>query len=99
MRLDLGSGQAGASGSARLSTGSIRKIVRDLGTRSKLSKPVAPHQLRHVVITTTLDRTHGDLRAVARFSRHRNLQTLTLYDDNRQDLGGEVAAIVAQDEP
>jgi len=74
---------------------SIRKIVRDLGARSQLSKPTAPHQLRHCAITTALDRTHGDLRTVARFSRHRNLQVPAMYDDSRQDLAGEIAAIVA----
>jgi integrase/recombinase XerC len=73
----------------------IRRIVRELGTRAGLSKPVRPHGLRHQAVTRALDLTGGDVRAVAKFSRHRNLQTLVRYDDARRDTGGEVAAIVA----
>jgi len=50
--------------------------------------------LRHAAITTALDRGH-DFRTVARFSRHRGLLALVVSDDNRQDLGGAVAADVA----
>ena len=55
-----------------------------------------PHGLRHASITAALDITGGDVRAVQRFSRHRNLTTLTVYDDNRLDLGGKVARLVAE---
>ena len=54
-----------------------------------------PHGLRHAAITEALDATGGDVRAVQRFSRHRSLATLQLYDDSRQDLGGQVAHKVA----
>ena len=30
------------------------------------------------------------------FSRHRSVGVLTVYDDNRQDLGGELAKLVAK---
>jgi hypothetical protein len=33
---------------------------------------------------------------VQRFSRHKNLQTVLRYDDNRQDLAGDVAKRVAE---
>lgn len=56
---------------------------------------VRPHGLRHAAITAALDATGGDLRAVQRFSRHRDPRTLMKYDDNRTDLGGKVAAIIA----
>jgi integrase/recombinase XerC len=95
-RLDLGSGPARAQGTARLSGETIRRIVRDLGVKAELSKPTRPHSLRHQAITRALDLTGGDVRAVARFSRHRNIQILTRYDDNRKDLAGEVAALVAE---
>lgn len=39
--------------------------------------------------------TGGDVRRVQKFFRHRHLRTLTVYDDNRQDFAGEVAALVA----
>ena len=34
-------------------------------------------------------------RAVQRYSRHRDVRVLNTYDDNRQDLGGRVARLVA----
>lgn len=37
----------------------------------------------------------GDVRAVQRFLRHRDVRVLTHYDDNRADLGGDVARRVA----
>lgn len=49
---------------------------------------------RHAAITEALDRTNGNTRSVQRFSRHKKLETLSLYDDARQDLGGEIARIV-----
>lgn len=64
-----------------------------LGRRAGLPD-VRPHGLRHAAITAALDSGH-DIRTVARYSRHRNIQTLTIYDDNRQDLAGAVAAVVA----
>jgi len=50
--------------------------------------------LRHAAIAAALDLT-GDLQAVQRVSRHKDVRTLTIYDDNRQDLGGDVARRVA----
>jgi integrase/recombinase XerC len=52
--------------------------------------------LRHSAVTRLLD-LGIDLRRVARFSRHRKLETLVKYDDNRQDLAGEMAATLAAD--
>lgn len=43
------------------------------------------HGVRHAAITTALDKTKGDVRTVMRFSRHRDLNTLMIYDDNRRD--------------
>ena len=57
--------------------------------------PVRPHGLRHAAITEALNLTRGNVRAVQRFSRHRDLRVLMVYDDNREDLGGEVARLVA----
>lgn len=73
----------------RLSDRSVGRITNglDLGHA---------HGLRHSAITQALDDHHGDLRKVARFSRHKNIQTLLRYDDNRQDLGGEVAQGLAK---
>ncbi len=76
----------------RLSSTSVYRMVRRLGAAVGLV--VRPHGLRHTAITAALDLT-GDLRAVQRFSRHRDVRVLTHYDDNRADLGGDVARRVA----
>ncbi|MEM2932468.1 MAG: tyrosine-type recombinase/integrase [Nitrososphaerota archaeon] len=71
----------------------LYKIIRYLGRRAGIK--TRPHGLRHAAITEALDLTGGNIRAVARFSRHRNLQTLTVYDDNRADLARDIARLVA----
>lgn len=78
----------------RLTGRGVYDVVRELGAAAGLR--VRPHGLRHAAITEALDRTHGDLRAVQRFSRHRDLRLLLVYDDNREDLGGQVARLVAE---
>jgi integrase/recombinase XerC len=42
-----------------------------------------------------LDLNGGDVRAAQRFSRHEDVRTLLHYDDNRQDIGGKMARLVA----
>lgn len=77
----------------RLTGTSVCRIVRRLGEAAGLK--VRPHGLRHSSITAALDATRGDVRKVQRFSRHRDLRVLNRYDDNREDLAGEVARLVA----
>jgi integrase/recombinase XerC len=72
---------------------SIARLVAKLGNAVGLT--VRPHGLRHAAITEALDLTGGDVRKVQRFSRHRDLRVLNRYDDNREDLGGSVARLVA----
>jgi integrase/recombinase XerC len=84
--------RAGKGG--RLTGRSVARIVAAAGETAGLGT-VRPHGLRHAAITHALDLAAGDVRRVARFSRHRDIRTLTVYDDNRADLGGEVAALVA----
>jgi hypothetical protein len=36
------------------------------------------------------------VRAVQRFSRHRDLNVLCVYDDARRDLAGEISKLVAK---
>lgn len=83
--------RAGKGG--RLTGRSVARLVAELGKAVGLD--VRPHGLRHAAITEALDLTNGNARAVQRFSRHAKLETLLRYDDNRQDLGGEVAQLVA----
>lgn len=77
----------------RLAATSIYRMVRDLGIQAGVK--ARPHGLRHSAITTVLDMNGGDVRAAQRFSRHLDLRTLSVYDDNREDLGGEMARLVA----
>ena len=77
----------------RLTGRSVARLVGSLGEAVGLT--VRPHGLRHAAVTAALDLTGGDVRKVQRFSRHRDLRTLTRYDDNRLDLGGDVARLVA----
>src|SRR5438093_1516323 len=55
------------------------------------------HWLRHQGITRALEVTGGNLRMVQRFSRHRDANTVQLYDDNREDLAGRVANLLGDD--
>ena len=77
----------------RLTGTGLYKVVRGLGL--KTGQKVRPHGLRHAAITAALDATGGDVRAVQRFSRHRDLRVLNVYDDARTDLAGDVARLVA----
>jgi integrase/recombinase XerC len=79
----------------RLTGTSVYRLVREIGRQVGLK--VRPHGLRHAAITAALDLTAGDVRAVQRFSRHRDIKVLTVYDDCRRDLGGEVARRVAEE--
>jgi integrase/recombinase XerC len=84
-------------GEGRLTAIGLYGMVRELGRR--LGFKVWPHGLRHAAITEALDLTGGNIRAVQRFSRHRDVRVLERYDDNRRDLGGEVAKQVAASVP
>jgi hypothetical protein len=53
--------------------------------------------LRHVAATRLLDITNGDIRAVARWTRHARASTVLIYDDNRRDMGGELARKLGED--
>lgn len=77
----------------RLTGAGLYHLVQALGKRAGLT--IRPHGVRHAAITEALEATGGNVRAVQRFSRHRDLRTLNTYDDNRTDLAGEVAALVA----
>jgi integrase/recombinase XerC len=44
---------------------------------------MSPHRIRHSAITAALDATDGNVPKVEKLSRHKNLNTLMIYDDNR----------------
>lgn len=68
----------------RISSVSVWKVVKQAGEKAELSKALSPHKIRHSAITATLDLNNGNHRETMAFSRHRNIQTIVRYDDNRK---------------
>jgi integrase/recombinase XerC len=69
---------------ARIAGDSIYRIVQGYAEAAGIDRQVSPHRLRHSSITAFLDASGGNLRAAQALSRHRNQNTLNLYDDNRR---------------
>ena len=80
----------------RLSGTSIYRIVRGLATVAGIKKTMSPHRIRHSGITAALVATGGDVRRVQKLSRHSNLNTLMIYDDNRLDHQGEISDLLSE---
>jgi integrase/recombinase XerC len=76
----------------RMSGNGLYMIVEKIGKKAGVS--VKPHGLRHAAITEALEATNGNLRAVQKFSRHKDPKMLMIYDDARQDLQSQVADLV-----
>ncbi|MFM7191262.1 MAG: tyrosine-type recombinase/integrase [Microcystaceae cyanobacterium] len=79
----------------RLSGNAIYNIVRDSAKAAGITRVMSPHRIRHSAITAALDATKGDTRKVQKLSRHKNLNTLMIYDDNRHQHQAEVTGILA----
>ncbi len=67
----------------RLTGESIRRTVVGACKSAGITKRMSPHRIRHSAITAALDATDGNVRKVQKLSRHANLETLMVYDDNR----------------
>ena len=80
-------------GDGRLTGAGIWSIVTALGEAT--GQRVRPHGLRHAGITEAQYKTGGDVRRVRESSRHSDVATVLIYDDNRKDVAGEVARLVA----
>ncbi len=78
----------------RLTGTAIYQIVDQLARDSGISKKMSPHRIRHSAITAALDATNGNVRKVQKLSRHKKLDTLMLYDDNRTNMQGEVSSLL-----
>ena len=78
----------------RLHPHSIYKLVQKYALAAGIDKVMSPHRIRHSSITEALNLTNGDVRKVQKLSRHSNLNTLMIYDDNRQNLQGEVTGML-----
>ncbi len=78
----------------RLTGTAIYQIVDQLAKDSGITKKMSPHRIRHSAITAALDATNGNVRKVQKLSRHKKLDTLMLYDDNRTNMQGEVSSLL-----
>ncbi len=67
----------------RLTGDGIYKLVRRYCKKAGITKRMSPHRVRHSSITAALDATGGNVRKVQKLSRHRQIDTLMIYDDNR----------------
>jgi site-specific recombinase XerD len=79
----------------RLSGTSVYRLVEKVALATGITKKLSPHRIRHSGITAALNATGGDVRRVQKLSRHANLNTLTIYDDNRQNVQGEISDLLA----
>jgi integrase/recombinase XerC len=67
----------------RLTGSGIYKIICFYCKKAGIIKKMSPHRIRHSSITIALDKSQGNIRKVQKLSRHKNLNTLIVYDDNR----------------
>ncbi len=79
-------------GKERLTSNGLYKMIKSYGV--KLGLDIRPHGLRHSSITCYLNSSEGDVRGAQRLSRHKKLETLMIYDDNRNDLGGKASEVL-----
>jgi integrase/recombinase XerC len=84
-----------SSRDTRISADRLYDIVVGLGAAAGIDRVVSPHKIRHSSITALLDLNGGDVRSAQAHSRHKNLATLILYDDGRQQLQGKAAKTLA----
>ena len=64
----------------RMTTKALREIVKDTLGALEINKTV--HGFRHYFTTTLLKAYGGDLLNVARYTRHKSLEMLQVYDDS-----------------
>lgn len=79
----------------QLSGWSIYNLVRKYALQAGITKPFSPHRIRHSSITAALDATDGNVRSVQKLSRHKNLNTLITYDDNRKNKQKEMSDLLS----
>jgi integrase/recombinase XerC len=83
-----------ANAGGRLTGDGLRKMLVKLSERAGIKKQMSPHRVRHSAITAALDATDGNVRKVQKLSRHRKLDTLMIYDDNRHKDQGQITDLL-----
>jgi len=77
---------------ARLRPGGLYDVIGTYGKQIGLT--LTPHKLRHSAITAALD-AGEDVTHVQKFSRHADVRTVMIYNDNRHDHQGEITTLLA----
>ena len=83
-----------SSKGVRLTGDGIRSVVIKYCKKAGITKQMSPHRIRHSAITAALDATDGNVRKVQKLSRHRKLDTLMIYDDNRGRDQGDISDLL-----
>ena len=78
----------------RLSGNGIYTTVDRLCIKAGIVKKMSPHRIRHSSITAALDATDGNIRKVQKLSRHKNINTVMTYDDNRSNHQEEMSQLL-----
>lgn len=79
----------------RITGDGIYKLVNRYGRNAGIKKRLSPHRIRHGAITAALDVTDGNIRKVQKLSRHRDINTVMIYDDNRAKVQGEISEMLS----
>jgi integrase/recombinase XerC len=80
----------------RLSGKSIDRILKRTAQKAQATtKVLSPHRIRHSSITAVLDATNGDVRRVRKFSRHKKVETVIIYDENRLRDQGDLTDMIS----
>ena len=80
----------------RITGDGIYKLVRRYCKQAGITKRMSPHRVRHSSITAALDATDGNVRKVQKLSRHHQIDTLMIYDDNRARDQVELSEILSE---
>lgn len=78
----------------RLSGNAIYTMVNKLCVAADIPKKMSPHRIRHSAITAALDASDGNIRKVQKLSRHKNVNTVMTYDDNRNNHQDEMSQLL-----
>jgi integrase/recombinase XerC len=71
-------------------------IVSAIAKLAGITKVFSPHRIRHSIITAVLDETGGNVAKVQKLSRHKNVGTLLIYNDNRSNDQKEMSDIASR---
>jgi integrase/recombinase XerC len=74
----------------RLMGDGIRKIVVRCFKAAGIDKIMSPHRVRHSGVTTVLEMTDGNITKGKTYSRHAKVETVMVYDDNRNQNQSEI---------